>query len=201
MTEPVSLAEARAQVNIIDDADTTYDALLEDQLIPQARATVERISRFFWVAGSRTETFDAWGEHRSSHWSGAWHHHHQFIEIFRRPIASVDHVYYGPAGDNTDTEYTDFIAAAGRFPLRIYPAVDTCFPSLNRGDVVTVEYTADALASTDEEYLIGKRAMLLLIGHWFANREGVIADVRAAVADVPWAVTALLDDLRPVSAY
>ena len=28
MTEPVTLPEARAQVNIIDDADTTFDSFL-----------------------------------------------------------------------------------------------------------------------------------------------------------------------------
>jgi hypothetical protein len=55
----------------------------------------------------------------------------------------------------------------GRFPLRIYPATNSSFPALNDGEVITVEYTSGVLTSTDEEYLIGKRAMLLLIGHWF----------------------------------
>jgi hypothetical protein len=193
--EPVSLSEARAQVNIIDPADTTYDTFLLS-LIPQARAFVERESRFFWVAASRTETFSAWGDGRNC---VHWHSSREFLEIYRRPIASIDSVAYGPAGD--DTEYTGFVAPLGRFPLRIYPAPDNSFPALNTGEAITVSYTSGALSSTSEEYLLGKRAMLLLIGHWFANREAVVADVRAVSVEVQLAVTSILDSLRPVSAY
>lgn len=184
--EPVSLAEARAQVNIIDAADTTYDVFLSS-LILAARATVERISRFFWVPASRSEAFGAWGDD-------------QFLQIYRRPIASVDTITYTDQ-DGNDATYDAFLAPLDRFPLRVYPAIDGSFPALGRGGLIKVDYTSAALDIGSEEYLLGKRAMLLLIGHWFANREGVIADLRAAVADVPWAITELLDDLRPVSAY
>jgi hypothetical protein len=183
MAEPVTLAEARAQVNIIDAGDTSFDTFLTSLIAP-ARAYVERVSRFFWVAAARTETFGAWGD---------------FLEIYRRPIASVDHIYFGQAGDNTDTEYEGAVAPLGRFPLRIYPATNSSFPALNDGEVITVEYTSGVLTSTDEEYLIGKRAMLLLIGHWFDDREAFA--LGTVSADVDFAIRSLLDELRPVPAY
>lgn len=197
MAEPVTLAEARAQVNIIDAADTTYDTFLTSLIAP-ARATVERISCLFWVATTRSATFGAWGEDCDGLQSKL--SRGQYLEIYRRPIVSVDTVTYTDANGN-DATYGAFLAPIDRFPLRIYPAIADTFPALGRGGRITVAYTSGALNSSSEEYLMGKRAMLLLIGHWFANREGVIADLRAAVADVPWAVTELLDDLRPVSAY
>lgn len=181
MSEPVTIAEAKAQVNMVDD--DSQDTFLTSLLAP-ARAYVERASRYFWVAASRQETFGAWGD---------------YLEIHRRPIASVDHVYYGPAGDNTDTEYTGAVAPVGRFPLRIYPATDGGFPDLGDGEVVTVEYTSGALADTDEEYLIGKRAMLILIAHWFEYREAVTT--QSVAPEIAFTVQSLLDELRPVSAY
>jgi uncharacterized phiE125 gp8 family phage protein len=178
MAEPVTLAEARAQVNIVDPSDTTFDTFLTSLIAP-ARAYVERCTRFFWVAATREETFGTWGD---------------YLEIYRRPIASVDSITYGPAGD--DTDYIGFVAPVGRFPLRIYPAADDSFPTLDDGSTIVVTYTSGALDSTNEEYLIGKRAMLLLIGFWFENRGEIPLD-----KDTEFAVESLLDDLRPVSAY
>jgi uncharacterized phiE125 gp8 family phage protein len=183
MAEPVTLAEARAQVGILDAGETSLDTFLTSLIAP-ARAYVERVGRYFFVAASRTDTFGAWGG---------------YLEIYRRPIASVDHVYYGPAGDNTDTEYAGAVAPVGRFPLRIYPAADDSFPDLNDGEVVTVEYTSGAVAATSEEYLIGKRAMLLLIGHWFEYREAVTT--QSVAPEIAFTVESLLSELRPVPAY
>lgn len=181
MAEPVTIAEAKAQVNMVNDS--SQDTFLTSLIAP-ARAYVERESRYFWVAATRTETFGAWGD---------------FLELYRRPIASVDSVFYGPVGDETDTEYTGFVAPVGRFPLRVYPAVNDAFPDLSDGEVVTVTYTSGALASTDEEYLIGKRAMLLVIGDWFENRENFV--LGAISQGVQFALDRLLETLSPVSAY
>ncbi len=198
MAEPVTLAEARAQVNIIDSADTTFDTFLTSLLAP-ARAYVENQSRLFWVVASRSETFGLWGDGRCQHYSFFGKYRDQFLEIYRSPIASVDGITYGPNGN--DTAYTGFVAPVGRFPLRIYPNPNAGLPLLNEGDLITVNYTSGALSAASEEYLIGKRAMLLLIGHWFENRESVIAGTRAASVEVTQTVSDLLDTLRPASAY
>jgi uncharacterized phiE125 gp8 family phage protein len=179
LAEPVTLAEAKAQVRMVDD--DSEDTFLTSLIAP-ARAYVEKVSRYLFVAGTRTQTFGAWGD---------------YLEIWRQPIASVDTITYGPVGD--DTAYTGFVAPVGRFPLRIYPATDDSFPDLNDGDVVTVTYTTGALATDSEEYLIGKRAMLVLIAHWFEYREAAVTG--AVSSAVEFTVKELLDTIRPVSAY
>lgn len=181
--EPVSLAEAKAQTRMVED-DSQDDFLVT--LLAPARAYVERVSRCLFVAGTRTETFRGWGD---------------YLEIWRRPIASIQTVTYSTSDDPADDiEYKGFNADFNSFPLRIYPAFGgTDFPTLVAGQVVTVAYTTGALATTSEEYLIGKRAMLLLICHWFENRETAI--IGQASAEVDFAVTELLNTIRPLSAY
>jgi uncharacterized phiE125 gp8 family phage protein len=178
--EPVTLSEAKAQVNMVND--DSQDGFLASLITP-ARAYVERCSRCFFVGGPRIETFTRWGD---------------YLEIWRQPVVSIESVVYSTTGDpQDDAAYTGFIPNLG-FPVRISPAADG-FPKLIAGGTITVEYTAGALSAMGEEYLIGKRAMLLLIGHWFEYRE---ASVTGQVSsEVAFAVRELLNDLRPVSAY
>jgi uncharacterized phiE125 gp8 family phage protein len=181
MAEPITLAEAKAHLSIPTDQ-TNFDTFITSLIAP-ARAYVERVSRHVFVAGERTETLNQWGD---------------YLELWRRPIASVDTVaYVDEAGDAA--EYTGFLADLGRFPLRIYPGVDDEFPGMADGGAITVTYTTGAIDTTSEEYLIGKQAMLLLIGHWFNNREAVV--IGDASSEVDFAVRSLLDAVSPLSAY
>lgn len=183
MAEPVTITEAKAQTRMSDDA--SEDTFLTSLIAP-ARAYVERVSRFQLVATTRTEVFNRWGD---------------YLEIYRRPIATIDSVTYSVSDDPLDdVEYEGFVANLAGFPLRIYPALGGAgFPELEDGQTITVTYTTGALAATDEEYLIAKRAILILVGHWFEFREaamtGIVSD------EIAFCITSLLDDLRPVSAY
>ena len=180
MAEPITLAEAKAQVRMVED--DSEDTFIESLIAP-ARAYVERYTYYSFVAGTRTAEFSAWGD---------------FLEIARRPIASITSITYSTTNDTADdVELEDFIAPLGRYPFRIYPY--STFPTLIDGGSITVTYTTGAVATTSEEYLIGKRAMLLLIGHWFENRE--TAALGVASNEVDFAVRELLDSIRPVSAY
>lgn len=181
MAEPVTLAEAKAQCRMVeDDSEDTFIT----SLIAPARAYVERVSRRLFVGGERTETFARWGD---------------YLEIWRSPITSVDDVSYSTTDDPVDDEaYTGFVANLG-FPARISPGDGDEFPDLITGGTITVTYTAGALDTTSEEYLIGKRAMLLLIGHWFEFREAAL--VGSVSSEIAFAVSSLLDELRPISAY
>lgn len=180
MAEPVSLSEAKAQVRMVED--DSQDTFIESLIAP-ARAYVERYTYYSFVAGTRTAEFSAWGD---------------FLEIARRPITGITSITYSTTNDTADdVELEDYIAPVGRYPFRIYPYAS--FPTLVDGGTVTVTYTTGAVASTSEEYLIGKRAMLLLIGHWFENREAAV--IGNTSAEVDFAVRSLLDSLAPISAY
>lgn len=180
MTEPVSITEAKLQVRM--ENDNSEDTFLTSLIAP-ARAFVERRSKFIFVEGERTEVFRRWGD---------------YLEIWRQPIASIDSVTYSVSDDpDDDVAYEGFNANVNAFPVRIYPAFGgTGFPTLVDGQTITVTYTTAALVSTDEAYLIGKRAILLLIGFWFENRGEVPLD-----KDTEFALDCILDELSPLSAF
>lgn len=47
-----------------------------------------------------------------------------------------------------------------------------------------------------DDLAVAKQAMLLLIGHWFANREGATTDGRSTPVELPLAVEWLLEPLK-----
>ena len=132
MAEPITLAEAKAQVRMVeDDSEDTFIT----SLIAPARAYVERVSRHYWVAATRTETFRSWGD---------------YLEIYRRPVASVTSVKYSVSDDPADDiTYEGFAADLNSFPFRIYPALGgTGWPEIDAGQTITVIFVSGALSDT-----------------------------------------------------
>lgn len=178
MAEPITLSEAKEQLWM--ENDSSKDTFITSLIAP-ARAYVERVSGYYFVTGTKTATFTRWGD---------------FLEIARRPITSITTVGYTDEDGNNAT-YTGFLVTLGNYSTRIYPAIDDDFPALAEGGLITVTYVAGALASTSEEYLVGKQAMLLLIRRWF-NEEDMVGK---ASGDFKLALESLLDSITPVSAY
>lgn len=179
MAEPVTLAEAKAQVRMVED--NTEDTFITSMIAP-ARAYVEKVSTYGLVAGTRVFTFSQWND---------------FLEIYLRPITSLTSVAYVDE-EGANQTYAG-LAPLGAYPFRIFPAVNDEFPALLDGSTITVTVAAGALDSASQEYLIAKRAILLLIGHWFENREAAALGVTSTEVDL--AVCSLLDELRPVTIY
>jgi uncharacterized phiE125 gp8 family phage protein len=180
LAEPVSLSEAKAQCRMEND---TSDDTFITSLIAPARAYVERVSTYGLVAGTRVFTFAKWGD---------------FLEIYLRPITSVTSVAYTDDAGDAQT-YTGYLAPLGVYPFRIHHSVDDVFPTIADGTSIVVTLAAGALDSASQEYLIAKRAMLILIGHWFEYREAAQAGIVSA--EIAFCVSSLLDELRPVTAY
>lgn len=179
MAEPVTLAEAKAQCRMVDDS--SEDTFLTSLIAP-ARAFVEKVSTYGLVAGTRTFTFTAWGD---------------FLEIYLRPITSLTSVAY--VDENGDDQTYTGIAPLGAYPFRIFPAVNDQFPTILGGSTITVTVAAGALDAASQEYLIAKRCILLVIGHWFEFREAAAAGIVSN--EIAFCITSMLDVLRPVSAY
>jgi uncharacterized phiE125 gp8 family phage protein len=179
LAEPVNLTEAKAQCRMEDDnSDDTFIT----SLIAPARAYVEKVSTYGLVAGTRTFTFTRWGD---------------FLEIYLRPITSLTSVGYVDTDGNAQT-YTG-LAPLGAYPFRIFPAANDAFPAILDGSTITVTLAAGAIDSASQEYLIAKRAILILIGHWFEYREAAQAGIVSS--EIAFCITELLNTLRPVSAY
>lgn len=109
------------------------------------------------------------------------------------PAASIASITYYD-GDNAqqtlDAEaYGLFVDAAGPYaalkPDQVWPG---CY---SRRDAVSVTYVCGAAAVLPAI----KSAILMLVGHWYANREAVSA---GGLAETPMAVSALLAPLRRV---
>jgi len=115
------------------------------------------------------------------------------------PVQSVSAIEYIAPGETTLTTWgaAYYVVATAGIRGRIWPAPGMSWPStdLQRPETVEVEY----LAGYGEAPTVPKailQAMLLLIGHWYENREATISGT--IIADVPMGVQALLGPYRVI---
>jgi uncharacterized phiE125 gp8 family phage protein len=169
--EPVSLAQAKAQCRVTD---TSEDALI-CSYIKAAREWVENHTGHILVRREITE-------YRNSFT--------RFIELRHRPVVlPVTEIGYTDS-NGTAATFADFIATA-RSPVRVYPALNSWWPTLGTNGEVSVTYTAGYAPGEEPQPLI--QAMLMLISHWHASRSTVTMD---AANEVPFAVEALCNQYR-----
>lgn len=107
-------------------------------------------------------------------------------------VSLVSAHYRDTAGAEIEMDVADFqVRASAHGTVDLYLAT---WPSAAvREDAYRIQYTA-GLATDAPEFKPIRTAMLLLIGHWFKNREatGRMADT----SSIPFSVTALLSPLH-----
>lgn len=177
--EPVTLADAKAQLAIdVDD----YDGLLKG-LIAAARRHVETVTGRALL----TQTWDAKFEEFPEDDDGLW--------LPKAPLQSVTSVSYVDANGTTQTwssaTYTvDAPVGPHAQRGRVYPNYGLLYPTTQDiPNAITVRFVAGygtTVASVPEELRL---ALVLLVGHWFANREAVVSEMREPL---PMGVEALL---------
>mgnify|MGYP000645739395 CR=1 FL=1 len=177
--EPVTTAEARAHCRI----DTTDDDTLLSGLIKAAREHVELIT---WSSISQ-QTIDLWLDGWPS--GGV-------IELPRSPIISVTYVKYYDADDreytlDSSVYYANTIARPGQARLKY----DQSWPTttLREYNAVNVRYEAGYTAAANVPQAI-KQAILMLVGHWYENREAML--IGASSEQLDFAVKALVNASR-----
>jgi len=173
MAEPVTLDEAKAQLRIIDD--TSQDTLIEGYIL-SAREYVEEEAGEILVARTVVDAFD------------------QFTTPLRLrswPVAAnaeVELSYIG--GDGAAVDVTGARLAATSRPARLSPGAGSAWPAVTPGaDVVTVTYPAGYAFPEDVPQRL-KQAILLMVGHFYVNREAAAAG--SAVQEVPLGVATLI---------
>ncbi len=173
--EPVTLAEAKAQCRVDIDTDDTLIA----GLIRAAREACEKMD---WRA-YLTQTIELW--------LTAWPAGNQ-IELPRPPLQSVTKVEYYDTADvkytlSASTYFVDTVSTPGRVVLKYLEVWPT---TLLRGyNAICVTYKAGWSTVVDVPQSI-RQAMLLLIGHWYENREAVL--VGTISKDLEFSVKTLL---------
>lgn len=180
---PVSLAEAKAQLQI-DAAVSDWDDLLTGML----NAAVAYVDGWSGVLGRClvTQTWEARFE--------------CFEAEFDLPFPDVSAVvvkYY----DTSDTLQTysssnyQLVQESCGSEVSVYLTSTWPATSLNREDVVVITMTVGYGAATAVPAAI-KQAILMIVGHWFANRETV--NVGNITTELPFSAAAMLAPFRRV---
>lgn len=156
--EPVILVEVKKHCR---EDDTGQDQLLA-ALVQAAREKVEGDTGRQLVSATVRERFDCFPEDGP-------------IRLSLAPVQSVTSVAYVDAdGDSQTLDAADYRVDAESEPARIEPAYGEAWPAAQEVvNAVTVTYLAGwATAAAVPQSL--KQAILLLVGHWYANRETVV---------------------------
>ncbi len=174
--EPVSLDDAREHCRVTGTAEDGYIS----GLIVKARRYLERVLDRQLITATWQLDLEDFPEE---------------IELRKLPVQSVDQIQYADPDTGTLTtlaasQYQVAVLTPDE-PARICPAYGLCWPSV-RGDTysaVRVIFKAGygaTQASVPTDY---QHAILLLVGHWFLNREAISDET---LTPVPEAFQALL---------
>ncbi len=150
MAIPVTLDDAKRQLKV-DDAEQDVEI---KGFIADAAAWVERYTGHILIARDVIERFDGFGRLHLRAWP-------------IKPDASIGIGYTRAAGTATNL-YGARIASHDR-PALIIPAAGACWPALATGVTVSVRAGYE---DADEVPGNFRRAMLVLIGAYDADREG-----------------------------
>ena len=176
--EPVSTAEAKDHVRV----DISDDDALIGALIATAREYVEEASRRALVTQTWRFSLEAWPETDT-------------IELPRAPLQSVTTFSYTDEDGNSTTlvEGTDYEVDAESEPGKVVLAANQSWPwvDLHPKTPIQITYVAGYGDASDVPQR-WKQAVLLLVGHWYENRE--LAVVSGAVPkEIPFAVESLIN--------
>jgi len=157
--EPVSIAEAQAQTRSVT-TDTTENTLLT-ALIVAAREYCEKYTR----RALAPQTIEAYPES-----------FYQRMELPMPPLTAVTSIKYT---DTTATEntFTGYVVDTYSEPGRIAIPENVSFPSFTQYVInpIKIVYTCGYTAATIPKAI--KQAILLLVGHWYINREAAGVEV------------------------
>lgn len=175
--EPVSLTEAKNHLRV----DLSDDDSLISALIVAAREHAEAITRRAFITQTLKLSLDAFPANNGP------------IYVPMPPLQSVNSLkYFDTDGvEQTLNEGKDYLVDNESEPGRITPAPDTGWPATqNRPNAVSVEFVAGFGDASKVPQGI-KQAILLMVGHWYENREAVTMQGNNA-GELPMAVDSLL---------
>lgn len=181
--EPITLEEARAHLEAQAYGDADVDLLDDTMILGWLKAAMEYAEQFTGLSFIQRDYEGALDEFPA-----------EYIEIPVGPVLYVDSVTTGQATvSSSDDAEVSFVFDEFSVPARIYPL--TSWPSVTATvNGVRVRFTAGYGGSDGDALPWSVRAaILLLLGHLYANRE---TNTEKALADVPMGTDALLRQHR-----
>jgi uncharacterized phiE125 gp8 family phage protein len=173
----VAVANCDFGVDIVKSGATSVEDTLITGLIQAAREYCEGFQSRAFITQSWYLWLDAWPE---------------FFEIPMSPLQSITSIKYY---DTANTEYTlaatEYFVDVNSTPGRVALAYGKSWPStgLRAVNGICVEFTCGYGATAASVPMAVRQAMLLLIGHWYENRE---AGADKPLTPIPLAVDSLL---------
>jgi uncharacterized phiE125 gp8 family phage protein len=112
------------------------------------------------------------------------------IHLWKGPVSAITSVKYDDA-NGVEQTFSSYRLVPG-INARLLPAYGQSWPTTSRGDgTVRISYVAGY--ASDQAPADLEHAVLLLFGHFNANREAVIASERAAAVELPLGVASLIE--------
>lgn len=177
--EPVTLTEAKLQCRV----DATDEDTFITGLITAAREEVERLSWHVLLTQTLELVLNGWPCDDE-------------IYLPRPPLQSVTSVIYKLTDHSSVTwPATRYVVATDSVPAYITPAYGLSWPTdvLDVAEAVRVRYVAGWTSAALVPQSL-KLACLLLIAHWYENREGI--SMGSIGHEVPMGVDALCTSYR-----
>jgi len=193
--EPVTLAEACGHLKIGVGSDDTYVT----GLITAARVYAEMFTRRAFLTQEWEQYFHSFpragifpDRHQLQY---SEHAHHWFIRLLRPPLQTVEFIKYVDTGGNVVTlDPSLYVVYTQSEPARISPIFGGFWPPTRITGTaanpfpVTVRHksgfgdTASAALSAEPKFQVVKTFIMQAIGHWYYNREPVVA---GSVSELP----------------
>jgi uncharacterized phiE125 gp8 family phage protein len=175
-SEPVTVAEAKAHLRV----DLSDDDVLIESLITAARVHIEDATSRALITQTWRINLDDWPP------CG-------YLCLPRPPLQSVTSVVYtDSAGTAATLSASKYAADTDSEPGRIVLNCGQTWPvtTLATSNPIVITYIAGygAAAAVPQQL---KQAILLLLGHWYENREGSIVG-SGGVSPIPFAIDSLI---------
>jgi uncharacterized phiE125 gp8 family phage protein len=184
--EPVSLTEAKAQLRI----DGTDEDTLIGMLIESARDYVETVTRRALINQTWYAYMDAFPSERD------------FLYLPKCPLSSVTSVKYTDTDSVLQTWGSSnyVVDAQTSSPGRISLAYNADWPTSVKpqANSIVIEYVAGYGATSASVPASIRQAVLLILAHWYENRESVA--LGAIATEIPMSAKSLLAANRIIEA-
>lgn len=193
MYEPLTSFDA---LQLLEAPTTTPVVLAEvkDQLRVEHPDDDVLISRLIKVAVAYTDAQGALGHAMIQQKWGQWVHSvpPQSVRLTVGPVSSVTAVkYYDEAGVLQTDTLSNYEITGTPFTTQIGPKDGFNWPvTQDRSDAIRIEYVAGYGTSPSDLPETLRHAMMLLIGHWYDNRENTMMD---ELSNIPYGFDMLLD--------
>lgn len=188
--EPITLAQARLQCRIDSDL-TDDDSLLTGIIIPQVREQIESRSGRALLTQTWLLQLDKFPDARAA------------VALPKPPVQSVAFVKYVDANGTLQTwSSANYIFQADEDAATITPAFGVDWPAIReQAGAVQIQFVSGYSDDDSKVPLRAKQLMLLLVAHFYNNREAVVVDNRIAANELPLAYETLMQSLCPGSRF